>query len=32
MDLTEVVDQHMVREVGEKNVTTEKLELTTVGG
>jgi len=32
MDLTEVVDQHMVREVGEKDVTTEKLELTTVGG
>jgi Fe-S oxidoreductase len=32
MDITELVDQHMVREVGEKNVTTEKLELTTVGG
>ena len=31
MDLTEVVDQHMVR-VEEKDVNTEKLELTTVGG
>jgi Fe-S oxidoreductase len=33
MDLTEVVDQHMVRDVTQKeNVTAEKLELTTVGG
>ena len=32
VDLTEVVDQHMVREVREKDVTTEKLELTNIGG
>jgi Fe-S oxidoreductase len=32
MDLTELVDQHMVRDVEEKDVTEKKLELTTVGG